>query len=842
MSETPETLDIADLLSRTGAALAGELDLERLVQGITDVTVDLTRAEFGAFFYNVLGDAGEHYMLYALSGVPRENFSKFPMPRNTEIFGPTFRGEGTVRYDDVQNAPGYGKSAPYFGMPPGHLPVRSYLAVPVISRSGEVHGGLFFGHSEVGIFTERHEIIVSGIAAIAATAMDNARLFRAHESARLELAHLNETLEQRIGARVAELRVQEQRFDRLISGIADYAIFLLDAKGHVQTWNTGAERIKGYQSDEIVGRHLSAFYTAEDRAAGVPELALRTAREVGRFEAEAWRVRKDGSRFFANVVLDAIHDSEGQLLGFAKVTRDMTERRALEEQLRQAQKMEAIGQLTGGVAHDFNNLLTIIIGNLDVLARESDNQARRARATENAMHGAQRAATLTQQLLAFSRRQPLNPKRTDVNRLVSQFSDLLRRLLGETIAVETVLGGGLWHADVDGHQLENALLNLAVNARDAMPGGGKLTIETANAHLDELYRTNYAEIAPGQYVMICVSDTGAGMPADVLEHAFEPFYTTKPVGHGTGLGLSQVYGFVKQSGGHIKLYSEPGQGTTAKIYLPRIGEGGVAATAKEWSQATPAGNETVLFVEDDPGVRSYTADALRDLGFEVIEASDAPTALDIVGSGRELDLLFTDVGLPGMNGRQLADRVREARPSLPVLFATGYARNAIVHQGRLDEGVDLLTKPYTRSQLANKIRDMLDRPRRTVPRTRAVLLVEDEAMLREVVAYMLKALGFRVAEAKSCEEAHAILAESTDFEFAIIDVALGDGSGIDVLSALREAVPAIPALIASGAPLDVDVSLHAGAPTAVLAKPYSLQGLALALKSIGVVALLPSSD
>jgi len=521
---------------------------------------------------------------------------------------------------------------------------------------------------------------------------------------------LNEQIERKASDHVQELRQQELLFNRLVSGIADFAIFMLDVDGHVLTWNTGAERIKGYKPAEIIGRSLGVFYTPEDRAAGVHEEALRIARETGKFEAESWRVRKDGTRFYANVVLDALRDDKGELFGFAKITRDMTERRAMEEQLAQSQKLEAIGLLTGGVAHDFNNLLTVIIGNLEIIAHKSSTPERQARAVNLAMQGAQRAATLTQQLLAFSRRQPLNPKPEDINKLVAGASELLRPLLGEMIALETVLSGGLWVADIDANQLESALVNLALNARDAMPHGGKVTIETANAHLDEMYRKQgNMDVALGQYVLICVTDTGVGMTKDVLDHAFEPFYTTKPTGQGTGLGLSQVYGFVRQSGGNVKIYTEVGHGTTVKIYLPRYASGKAASPVEvEIDVATVGGHETILVVEDDRDVREFGTDTLRDLGFNVIEASDGTIALDLLVRHPEIDLLFTDVGLPGLNGRQLAEKARQLRPGLPVLFTTGYARNAIVHQGRLDEGVELLTKPYTRERMAARIREILD--------------------------------------------------------------------------------------------------------------------------------------
>ncbi|CAA9217194.1 MAG: hypothetical protein AVDCRST_MAG08-451 [uncultured Acetobacteraceae bacterium] len=396
-----------------------------------------------------------------------------------------------------------------------------------------------------------------------------------------------------------------------------------------------------------------------------------------------------------------------------RVQAEVVRRAETEERLRQSQKMEAVGQLTGGIAHDFNNLLQIVTGNLEILGRNLPEDAGRLRrAADNAMNGAKRAATLTQRLLAFSRRQPLAPKALSVNQLVSGMSDLLNRALGETVALETVLAAGLWRVEADSNQLENAILNLAVNARDAMADGGKLTIETANTRLDEAYVHNNVEVSPGQYVVVCVSDTGTGMDSETRARAFEPFFTTKEVGKGTGLGLSQVYGFVKQSGGHVAIYSEPGEGTTVKIYLPRL-LGAVVEELKPDEPVVPEGSwaETVLVVEDDHDVRAYTVEVLRELGYRVLEAHDGPTALRLLerqDAGR-IDLLFTDVVLPGgMNGEQVAARARGLRPGLKVLFTTGYARNAIVHQGRLDPGVRLVTKPFTFADLAAKVRDLLD--------------------------------------------------------------------------------------------------------------------------------------
>jgi PAS domain S-box-containing protein len=580
-----------EILNRTGSVLAREPDLNALVQAVTEAGVDLSGAEFGAFFYNVVDPAGESYMLYTISGVPREAFAKFPMPRNTAVFAPTFSGEGIVRSDDITQDARYGKNAPHVGMPDGHLPVRSYLAVPVASRSGVVLGGLFFGHSAPGIFTDQSEQRLAGLAGEAAIAIDNVRLFEA-----------------------AQTEIEERR-----------------------------------------------------RA----ETALRELN--------------------------------------ANLEKEVRERT---EALRQSQKMEAVGQLTGGIAHDFNNLLQIIVGNLETISRGlPEEMSRLRRAATHAMRGAKRAASLTQRLLAFARRQPLDPKPIDANVLVRGMSELLHRVLGETVEIETVLGAGLWRTEADPGELENALINLAVNARDAMPAGGRLTIETSNAHLDEAYAARQAEVTPGQYVVISVTDTGTGMNKEIMSRVFEPFFTTKVEGKGTGLGLSQVYGFVKQSHGHVKIYSEVDQGTTVKIYLPRLIGDAVVDSADSLTIAPEAAaGETILVVEDDPDVRAYSAGALRELGYQVLEAADGPSALLILEE-RQVGLIFTDVVLPkGLTGAEVVARARALQPKVKALFTTGYARNAIVHQGRLDRGVHLITKPFTYDELAAKVRDVLDKP------------------------------------------------------------------------------------------------------------------------------------
>jgi len=442
-----------------------------------------------------------------------------------------------------------------------------------------------------------------------------------------------------------ELRRSEERFRLLVQSVTDYAIYMLDPEGHVSSWNPGAERFKGYAAEEIMGEHFSRFYTEEDRKAGISRTALETARREGRFEAEGWRVRKDGSRFWASIIIDPIRDEQGKLVGFAKVTRDLTEKRAIEEQLRQSQKMEAIGQLTGGLAHDFNNLLTGISGSLEMMqVRMAQGRGAELERYFMAAQGAvKRAAALTHRLLAFSRRQTLDPQPTGVNRLISGLDELVRRTVGPSVQVEVVGASDLWPILVDPNQLENAILNLCINARDAMPAGGKLTIETANKWLDER-AARQQDLPVGQYVSICVSDTGTGMTPDVVAKAFDPFFTTKPLGEGTGLGLSMVYGFTRQSGGQVRIYSEVGQGTTMCLYLPRHDAEGVVEDAEvRLAPAEPtAEGEVVLVIDDEPTIRMLISEVLAESGYAVIEAPDGPAGLRVLESNAKIDLLITE--------------------------------------------------------------------------------------------------------------------------------------------------------------------------------------------------------
>ena len=539
---------------------------------------------------------------------------------------------------------------------------------------------------------------------------------RSPEGDLVGFAKITRDLTERRAAEV-KLRQSEEQFRLLVQSVTDYAIFMLDVTGHVASWNAGAQRIKGYAPEEIIGRHFSNFYTEADRAAGLPRIGLETAAREGRWEHEGQRLRRDGTPFWAHVVIDAIRDEDGKLVGFAKVTRDITERREAEAALHTAQatmirsqKLEAIGQLTGGVAHDFNNLLQVISGNLQLLSKDIAGNARAEMRVQSALAGVARGSKLASQLLAFARRQPLEPRVVNAGRLIKGMDEMLRRALGGEIEVETVVAGGLWNSLIDPDQLENAILNLAINARDAMNGEGRLTIEASNASLDDEYVRQYEDLPAGQYVMIAVTDTGTGMPPDILERVYEPFFTTKAEDKGTGLGLAMVYGFLKQSGGHVKIYTEMGAGTTVKLYFPRNVASEDALVAAP-SNEVKGGEETVLVVEDDDEVREVAVSMLAELGYRVVKAKDAAAALVIVDSGIPIDLIFTDVMMPGtLRSPELARKAKERLPDVSVLFTSGYTQNAIVHGGILEPGVDLIVKPYSIERLARKVREILDRP------------------------------------------------------------------------------------------------------------------------------------
>ena len=563
-------------------------------------------------------------------------------------------------------------------------------------------------------------LIATGALLLVLAAAVGALAFRAVERTRYEAA----------------LQKSEQRFRQVVEHSPNAKV-LVGTDGRIHLVNAQTEALFGWSRQELLGEAVEMLVPERFRS-GHPHhrsafLQQPVSRPMGAGR-DLYGLRKDGSEFPIEIGLNPIETDEGLFIlsaiidisdrkqieerlerlveaRTAELQDQIEQRRRAEDTLRQSQKMDAIGKLTGGVAHDFNNMLAIVIGSLDIALRRLATEPEKATACiENAQEGARRAAILTARLLAFSRQQPLEPESVDANKLVGGMSEMLRRTIGEDLRVEAVLAGGLWRTYADASQLENALLNLCVNARDAMPDGGRLTIETSNTHLDEAYAGQYAEVTAGQYVLIAVTDTGTGMPPEVIERAFDPFYTTKGAGRGTGLGLSQVYGFVKQSGGHVKIYSEPGQGTTVKIYLPRFMGQASSSPVRGSTEPRPAGmvNEIILVVEDEAGVRHMSVDALRELGYTVIQAENAAQALQLLDLQPSVSLLFTDIVMPDMNGRRLADEALERRPDLKILFTTGYTRNAVIHNGTLDPGVAFLPKPFSLDALARKVRQVLD--------------------------------------------------------------------------------------------------------------------------------------
>jgi len=499
------------------------------------------------------------------------------------------------------------------------------------------------------------------------------------------------------------LHRSEEQFRLLVQGVSDYAIYLLDLEGNITSWNLGAQRIKGYFANEIIGQHFSRFYTDEDRAAGLPQLALETVRNHGRFEKEAWRVRKDGSRFWAHVIIDPIRDDQGNAIGYAKITRDISERRKAEEELQkarefslQAQKLEAIGQLTGGIAHDFNNLLMAVLGSLELLRKRLSDDPKSIALLENAAQGAQRGTTLTKRMLAFARNYEMKKEAIDIPTLVHGMKELVERSMGPSFNMEIRFPLSLNPVEADANQLELALLNLSLNARDAMADGGDIILAAREENISAGHRSG---LKAGRYIRLSVTDTGEGMDQETLLKATEPFFTTKGVGKGTGLGLSMVHGFAEQSGGRLILHSQKGAGTTAELLLP------VAKTSEKAIPATPAPPAkalrplTILAVDDDALVLMNTVHMLEDLGHTVFEAYSGYEALEILKREDGIDLVVTDQAMPKMTGIELAKIIKREWPDIPVLLATGYADRV---RGD-DVGLPKLTKPYMQRELAEAI-------------------------------------------------------------------------------------------------------------------------------------------
>ncbi|WP_206957476.1 response regulator [Trinickia acidisoli] len=698
----------------------------------------------------------------------------------------------------------------------------------------------------------------------------SARELMARVNANLEMARLRRDA-------TRELLESEARF-RNMANHAPVMMWVSDPTGSLTYLNRLWCEFTGQSLDEALGAGAWNALHADDRKqyedsflsanttgeAFSAECRVRRADGVYRWalSAAAPRFSDDGAFLgYIGSIIDITHRKEAErilretnVVLERRVASAIAERLHTEAQLRQAQKMEAIGKMTGGVAHDFNNVLQVIAGNLQLLSRDVAGNLRAEQRLQTAIAATSRGSRLASQLLAFGRRQPLSPKSVNLGRLIRGIDDMLRRSLGEGVEIETLVTGGLWNTFVDTVQVENALLNLAINARDAMQGQGKLTIEAGNAFLDETYVARHGDVMAGQYVMVAVTDTGCGIPPELLERVFEPFYTTKPEGQGTGLGLSMVYGFVKQSGGHIKIYSEVGHGTTVRIYLPRARQPEDIETDIETGPIT-GGSETVLVVEDDEDVRGTVVDLLSELGYRVLRAKDAQSALAIVESGVPIDLLFTDVVMPGPLGSpELARKARERLPNVAVLFTSGYTDNAIVHGGRLDDGVDLLSKPYSREAMARKIRHVLRNQVRgvSVPApapslppqllerevlpdasqlTARVLLVDDDAMVRFTTADMLAYLGHVVTEAGDATDALRLLSERA-FDVIVTDIALPDLSGDELAMRAIALQPGLRVIFATGydaLPDDSDHQALAGAM--LLRKPYNKERIEEAMNA-----------
>ena len=630
--------------------------------------------------------------------------------------------------------------------------------------------------------------------------------------------------------RARQARILQATVDNIREGI-----LVFDEEQKVAAFNEIFFRLMDFpKSLAAMGTALKAFNDVDEKLArealaNLPE-STPGAQDYARYK------RKDRD-------LD-VYKADIPQEGFLVAAADVTERVRAEASLRNAQKMESIGQLTGGMAHDFNNLLQIISANLDLLVKNESDASKRAARLQSAVAAVERGARLTGQLLAFARRQALDPRSTNLGRMVHEMTDLLRRTLGERIEVESMVAGGLWNTMVDRSQVENAILNLAINARDAMPDGGKLTIEVANAFLDDTYAASHSEVIPGQYVMLAVSDTGMGMSPEVIARAFDPFFTTKPEGQGTGLGLSQVFGFVKQSGGHVKIYSEIGEGTTIKLYLPRSRKPQDTQESL-YEQPIIGGTETILVVEDDDGVRAAVTDLLSELGYTVLRAANAEEALTILKAGAHVDLLFTDVVMPGnIPTRELARRAKDSRPNIRVLFTSGYTQNAIVHNGKLDDDVFLLSKPYRKDDLARKLRSLLDMPMPTASpdrmeetptqienavsspsqaegRALKVLIVEDVALIRMTTVDMLESLGHVPLEAGDGPQALALVKANPDIDVMLTDLGLPGMSGVQLVKDVRRLRPKLKIVIASG--YSTESADNAALPTDVsfLPKPYN---------------------
>jgi len=669
------------------------------------------------------------------------------------------------------------------------------------------------------------------------------------------------------------LKASEEEFRSLSQSMLNH-IWTATPDGRIEWLNDRVLSYSGETAERLKGDGWATIVHPEDFP--VAAAAWSAALETGEVYQVEFRIRRHDGHYRWHVVRAApVKNEQGEVRRWVGSNTDIEHAKlneaalaelntTLEERiderteelvqsqkaLQQSQKMETIGKLTGGVAHDFNNLLQVVSGNLQLLAKDVAGNERAETRVKNALAGVDRGAKLASQLLAFSRRQPLEPKVINISRFVGGMDDLLRRSIGETVDIEVIIADRLWNTLADPTQIENAVLNLAINARDAVDGTGKLTIEASNARLDDTYTAGLDDVESGNYVLLAVTDTGAGMDEETLEQVFEPFFSTKPEGKGTGLGLSMVYGFVKQSGGHIKIYSEPGQGTTVKLYLPRaLGEEEQEAPAP--SGPAKGGSETILVVEDDNDVRATVVATLSDLGYRVLTARDAQAGLAVIESGVPVDVLFTDVVMPGtLKSPEMAKLAKASNPGLVVLFTSGYTENSIVHGGKLDRGVELLSKPYTREALDGRIRHLIanqkqrsqpatarpvadtstipSEPETAMPERRklTVLLVEDEALIRINTADMLEDMGHAVIEAGTAAEA-LDAAAAQDFDILVTDVGLPDMKGGELAKEIRRLKPDIRIVFATG---ESELPNGADEDAVLLTKPYSDDSLKAALE------------
>ncbi len=673
------------VLVEAARRLTAESDVDRILEHILKAAQEITEARYAAL--GVFDPAGERLVRLITEGVDEATRQAIgDLPTGHGLLGHLAKQDGPLNLPDLTQHPAF------TGFPPHHPPMRSFLGISIRAH-GRMYGLLYLtdkqgGGGQILAFTTLDEQMLTALSSQAGVAIGNSVLLRDIQQAEADL--------------------------RLLLESTDQGIYGLDTSGRCTFINRTGAALLGYAPDELIGRELHSLIhhaDAQGRPYPVEACPIYDAfrlRRSCRLDNEVfWR--RDGTSFPVEYSSRPI-EQQGVITGAVVTFTDITERRKLEGQLRHAQKMDSIGQLAGGIAHDFNNLLTVINGYSEILLDRLGVDAPMRAGLQEIQKAGQRAAMLTGQILAFSRRQMLQPQVLDLNELVRNLEQMLKRLIGEDITLTSILDPAIGPVKADPGQLDQVLVNLAVNARDAMPSGGRLTIETAPVELDEAYARMHPGATPGPYVMLAVSDTGCGMDAETQARVFEPFFTTKEKGKGTGLGLSTVYGIVKQSGGYITVYSEVGCGTTFKIYLPRI-TGEAPRAAKPAAAPPPTGSETILLVEDEEAVRAFTRSVLESQGYTVLEARDGAEALRLAQDHPgEIHLLVTDVVMPGLSGRALAERLAPARPTMNVLYLSGYTDNAIVHHGVLDDDIAFLQKPFTRDALARKVRAILDRP------------------------------------------------------------------------------------------------------------------------------------